>query len=98
MPIFVNNPSLVNRVLVHFRLTTFDVVLSVLKLLDKIFSLFIISDINPIFVLLSHSHKAFFVSSLYPLYVQFASHNDKLLSIYSFRLSSNTISVPFSVV
>ena len=67
----------------HFILIIFDVdaELSKLKLFDKIFLLFIISEIKSIFVLLSHSHKAFFASSLYPLYVQFDSHNDKLLSI-----------------
>ena len=40
------------------------------------------------------SHPTWEVFELYPLYTQPASHNDILLTLYSFFLSYNVISVP----
>jgi hypothetical protein len=95
---FDSSPSLLKRVFMHFIVPKFVVELSLLKLLDMILSLFIISEIESIFVFVWHSHIAFFDSELYLFKVQLLSHMDKLLSVYSLCLSFNIISVPSSVV
>ena len=87
-----------NNVLTHFIVTKFEVVLSLIKLLDKRFSSWIIVEIKSNFGFVSHSHFTFLTSELYPLKVQLFSHKDKLKSSNSLCLSFNIISVPLSVV
>ena len=83
----------------HFIASIFEEVSSVvLKLFDKRSLALIISEINPIFGFVSHSHNAFLVYLSYPIKEQLFSHKDKLLSLNSFFLSFINMSVPFSVV
>jgi len=69
-----------------------------IKLSKNCFLSILILEISVKEVLTSHLHIAFLVSESYPSKLQFCSHNNKLLFIYSFFLSLSMISVPFSDV
>ena len=68
-----------------------------LKLFNNLSLSIIISDKKGNLNLTKHSHSAFFLFKLYPLYSQPFSHKDRLLS-KNYCLSFKIISVWYSVV
>ena len=65
--------------------------MSKIKLYNKFFLLFSISESKEKLFLIIHSHNTFLLVELYPLYLQLNSHKDKYLLLNSFFLLNKVL-------